>query len=192
MESYLWLGTALFVLPHLFGMVLPGSKATLRARLGEGAYKGLYTLISLAGVVLWVLAYRAAYADPGGVAQLYEPWSGARHVTMLLVLLAFILIGASHGKGFIKTWVRNPMSWGIVLWAVGHLLANGEKVVVVIAASLLALAVLDIILCTVRGKRPEYTPRVRSDIIAVVVGLVLYCLFLFGFHPYILGVPVVG
>ena len=44
----------------------------------------------------------------------------------------------------------------------------------------------------IRGKRPDYIPRVRSDVLAVVIGLVLYLVFLFGFHPYVLGVPVLG
>lgn len=187
----LWLGVALFALPHLYGMLSLSGKAALMARLGEGPFKGLYTLASLLGVLLMGLAYHAAYAT-GTAEQLYTPWAGARHVTMLLVLLAFILVAASHGKGHIKAWIRNPMSWGVGLWALGHLLANGETVVVVIAATFLILSLLDIVLCTVRGKVPGHVPVLRSDVIAVVVGLVLYAVFLFGFHPYILGVPVAG
>ena len=53
------------------------------------------------------------------------------------------------------------------------------------------LALLDIVLSTVRGKVPDYRPEIRSDIIAIVVGVILYLVFLLGFHPYILGKPIV-
>ncbi len=188
----LWLGVLLFAAPHVLSMLLPSLREGIRERLGEGQFKGLYSLVSLAGIVLLVFGYSAAMAGPDATALYYEPWAGARHVTMLLVLLAFILIAASHGKGYIKSFVRQPMSIGFALWSGGHLLANGEKPVVVIFALFFAIAVLDIILSTVRGKGPIHQPQLRSDISAAIAGMVLYVIFLFGFHPYILGVPVAG
>ena len=44
---------------------------------------------------------------------------------------------------------------------------------------------------TARGKRPIHQPRPRLDVIAVVTGVILYAVFLFGFHPYILHVPII-
>ena len=44
---------------------------------------------------------------------------------------------------------------------------------------------------TARGKPPIHEPRPRSDVIAVVTGVILYAVFLFGFHPYILHVPII-
>lgn len=184
----IWLGVVLFGGPHLFSMVLPGQRDSLQAAAGEKLFKGLYALVSLVGVFLLVMGYSAAMAV--GPDILYAPSPAARHGTMLLVLLGFILVGASHGKGYIKRFARQPMSLGVGLWSLGHLLANGEKPVVVIFAMFLALSILDIILCTMRGKVSVHTPNLRSDVIAVIVGMVLYVLFLFVFHPYILGVPV--
>ena len=116
---------------------------------------------------------------------------GMKHLTMLLVLLAFILIGASHGKGYLKKWLHNPMSIGIVLWSGGHLLVNGQRSDVWLFGTFLVVGLADIVMSEIRGKRPDYIPRIRSDVVAVVVGLVLYVVFLFGFHPYVLNVPVV-
>ena len=56
----------------------------------------------------------------------------------------------------------------------------------------LVVAMADIAMSEARGKRPQHTPRVRSDILAVIIGMVLYVIFLFGFHPYVLNVPVAG
>jgi uncharacterized membrane protein len=111
---------------------------------------------------------------------------------MLLMLLAFILIGASHGKGYLKTWLRNPMSIGIVLWSGSHLLVNGQRADVWLFAPFLVVGLADIVMSEMRGKRPQHTPRVRSDVVAVIAGMVLYVIFLFGFHPYVLNVPVAG
>ncbi|NMD08910.1 MAG: NnrU family protein [Phyllobacteriaceae bacterium] len=186
----IWLGVLLFAGPHLFSMLLPGMRDSLRASVGENPYKAIYAIANFVGVAFLVLGYSAAMSV--GAEMLYQPSPGARHATMLLVLLAFVLVGASHGKGYIRSIVRHPMSLGVGLWAVGHLLSNGEKPVVVIFGMFLVLAALDIILCTLRGKKPTHTPSPRSDVIAVVVGLVLYAVFLFVYHPYILGVAVTG
>jgi hypothetical protein len=68
---------------------------------------------------------------------------------------------------------------------------NGQRSDVWLFGTFFVVALADIVMSEIRGKRPDYIPRVRSDIIAVVVGLVLYAVFLFGFHPYVLNVPVV-
>jgi uncharacterized membrane protein len=185
-------GLALFSLPHLYSILLPASRDGLRARMGAGAYKGMYSLISAVGILLVAWAYSGLGAYPEATDLVYTPVPWAKHATMTLVLLAFILIGAAHGKGYIKAWVKHPMSAGIALWAAGHLLANGERFAVWLFGAFLILALLDIVISTARGKVPAHEPRIRSDIIAVGVGLVLYAVFLFGFHPYVLNLPIVG
>lgn len=185
----LWLGVLMFAGPHLFSTLLPVVRDGLKSRLGPGPWRGAYSLVALAGVVLLALAYLDGRAAGGSL--LYEPMAGARHITMLLTLLGFILIAASHGKGHIKSIVKHPMSLGVALWSAGHLLANGETVVVVIFGSLLVIALFDIVLSLARGKVPAHQPSLRSDITAVVGGALVYGVLLFGFHPYILQVPVV-
>lgn len=185
----LWLGAILFAGPHLFSTLLPAVRDGLKARLGPGPWRGVYSVAVLLGVVFLTLAYRDGGA--AGVENLYLPSPGAKHITMLLALLGFILIAASHGKGYIKAFVKQPMSFGVALWSAGHLLANGEKTVVVIFGSLLLVALVDIVFSMARGKMPAHEPRLRSDIIAVVAGTLLYAVLLFGFHPYVLQVPVI-
>jgi uncharacterized membrane protein len=110
---------------------------------------------------------------------------------MLLVLLGFISLSGFHGKGYLKQWLRNPFSIGIVLWSVGHLLANGMLHDVLLFGTFLVVAVLDIVLSMARGKRPGHDPQIRSDMAAVVAGVVLYAVFLFGVHPYIFNAPII-
>jgi uncharacterized membrane protein len=190
--TLLYLGALLFGGTHLFSILFPGLRDGLKARLGEKPWKGLYSLLSLAGVVLLVIGYSGSRAGPATADILYEGWYGLRHLTMLLMLFAFIFIGASHGKGYLKKWLRNPMSIGIVLWAGSHLLVNGQRADVWLFAPFLVVGLADIVMSEIRGKRPAHAPRLRSDVIAVVVGVVLYLVFAFGFHPYVLNVPVAG
>lgn len=189
--GYLIVGIAVFAGVHLFSMLLPGQRTALKARMGEGPYKGIYALISLAGVALMIWGFWTASSGPAASSVVYEPASWARHVTMLLVLLGFISLSGFHGTGYLKRWLRNPFSIGITLWSVGHLLSNGMLHDVLLFGTFLVLAVLDIILSTVRGKRPGHDPQIRSDLTAVASGVVLYVIFLFGFHPYVLNVPII-
>ncbi len=185
------LGVLLFAGPHVFSMLFPGVRDQFRQQLGANSYKGLYSLVSLAGIVFLALGYLRGRSGPASLDLVYEPLDWARHITLTLAWLGFVLIGASHGKGYIKRWIRHPMSWGIALWSTGHLLVNGERAVVYIFGMFLALAVADILFSTARGKFPTHEPRLRSDIIAIVAGTVLFLIFAFGFHPYVLNIPVI-
>ncbi|PZF78309.1 NnrU family protein [Aestuariivirga litoralis] len=184
--TLLYIGSLLFGGSHLFSILFPGLRDSFRAQLGEKAWKALYGLVSLVGLVLMIMGFARAEPD-----VIYAGLPGMKHLTMLLVLFAFILIGASHGKGYLKKWLHNPMSLGIVLWSTGHLLVNGQRADIWLFGTFLVVGLADIIMSEIRGKRPDYIPRVRSDILAVVIGIVLYAVFLFGFHPYVLGIPVV-
>lgn len=188
----LFAGIALFGGAHLFVMLLPGRRDALKARLGENGWKGLFTLVSLIGLALMIWGLMRSRAGPLAADWLYIPADWARHAAMLLVLLAFVAIAASHGKGHLKLMLRNPMSIGIALWAFGHLLANGKRADVYFFATFLGLALLDIGLSEWRGRKPGFAPQLRPDIVAAVAGVLLYVIFLYGFHPYVLNLPVAG
>lgn len=190
--TLLWIGIVLFGGTHLYSIFLPGHRDGLRAAIGQTPYKAAYSIVSLIGLGFVIAGFLQSRSGPLAADWLYVPTDGARHITMLLVLVAFILIGASHGKGYIKKWIRNPMSWGFAAWSTGHLLANGKRTDVYMFGMFLVIALADIVMSELRGKRPAHEPRVRSDVVAVVIGIILYAIFLFGFHPYVLNLPVTG
>lgn len=187
--TYLYLGIILLAGTHLFSILLPGQRDALKARMGENAWKIVYSLVSLAGLGLMIWGFMQSRSGPLAADHLYYLGNWTKHVAMLAVLLAFIFIGASHGKGYLKLWLRHPMSAGVALWAGAHLLANGKRTDVYMFGTFLVIALLNIALSR---KRPSHEPRLRSDVIAVIVGVVLYLVFLLGFHPYVLNLPVVG
>lgn len=189
--TLLIIGIVIFVGSHLAVMLLPRLREGLLGSMGEGPYKGVFSLVSLVGLALMIYGFYTTRGMLEGTDYLYTPAPWARHLAMTLVLLAFILIGASHGKGYLKSWLKHPMSIGFGLWAVAHLMANGDRPGVYMFAAILALAVIDIVLSTARGKVPAHAPRVRSDVIAVVAGVALYLLFLLVIHPYVFNLPII-
>ena len=182
------LGIGLFAVPHFFSSLLPGPRDRLMARYGEGAYKGIYSAVTGIGFFLMVLAY---FMGRGSGDMLYAPGGNMKHATMALATIGIILISAGQGKSHLRLWLQNPFSIGIALWAIGHLLSVGQFAADWFWITLLAVAIVDIAVSMARGKRPEFQPEWRSDIIAVVVGLVLTAALVMLFHPYVLGVKVV-
>ncbi len=187
----LFFGVLLFAGTHLFSLLLPGARGEVVKQLGEGRYKGLYSLVSLAGLVLLASAYWSNRSGPTPPGLLYEPWDAGRHFILLLVYLGFVLIFSNQSKGYITRLVRQPFSVGVGLWSTSHLLANGEPTVVVIFGMLLVLSIIDVIVSTVRRKPGPYQPNWLHDLRGLAVGTLLYLVFAFLFHPYVLHIPVV-
>ena len=182
-------GTLLFAGPHFLSSLAPAQRDRLLARFGEGLFKSAYAAITAIGLLLLVYAY---WITRGSGDMLYVPAGTMRHATMGLATVGIILLAAGGSKSHIRLWLQNPFSIGIALWAVGHLLSVGKFAADWFWLTLLAVALVDIAVSMARGKRPEFQPTWRSDIIVVVIGLVATGLLVSLFHPYVLGVRVVG
>jgi len=193
----LWLvsGLVLFLGMHSISIVSPGGRNALVRRLGEGPWKGLYTLVSLAGFVLIVAGYSAARLDP---VVLYTPPTAMRHVNALLMLPVFVLLLAAYLPGRIQRAAKHPMLLATKLWALAHLLANGTAADVLLFGGFLAWAVADRISVKRRAAAglmrslPLGPPKTANDIIAVVGGLGLYVLFVVWAHGFLFGVRPFG
>lgn len=186
------LGLLVFLGVHTL-TTLRDTRAALIGRFGESGYKGLYSLVSFAGLALIVWGY-ARYRATGWIDVWYPPVA-FRHITLLLMLPAVILVVASYIRGRIYTTLKHPMLAGIKLWAAAHLLANGDLGSIVLFGSFLAWAVYDRISLKHRadaGAPPFPVGGPGNDVIAVVVGIVAYLALAFAFHPLVIGVPVVG
>ena len=186
------LGLALFLGVHLLT-----TQRDLRARfvvsLGEGGYKGVYSLVSFAGLALIVWGF-ATYRS-AGMIEIWSPPRAFKHITEALMLPAVILVVASYIRGGIYTALKHPMLAGIKLWAAAHLIANGDLGSIILFGSFLAWAVFDRISLKHRadpGAPPIPVGGRSNDLIAVAVGVVAYLALGFVFHPVVIGVPVFG
>ena len=165
-------------------------RAQIVAATGEGGYKIGYSLASFAGLALIVWGF-AKYRATGWIDVWYPP-TAFKHITVALMLPAVIMVVASYIRGRIYTTLKHPMLTGIKLWAAAHLLANGDLGSIILFGSFLAWAVYDRITLKYRSDpgAPDFGLGGRDcDILAVVVGTLLYLAVGFWFHPYIVGVP---
>jgi uncharacterized membrane protein len=187
--TLLILGLVVFLGIHSVSIVAPTWRDAMAAR-NEVAWKLIYSLIAAAGLVLIVVGYGQARVSP---VVLYAPPTGLRHAAMALLLPVFVLLLAAYLPGRVKTLTRHPMLVATKLWAVAHLLANGNGADVLLFGSFLAWAVL----CRISLKRraPRAVPALPSgplnDVIAVLGGLALYALMLLWGHRLLIGMPLV-
>jgi uncharacterized membrane protein len=186
------LGLVLFLGVHIV-TTQRGLRARLIASWGEGGYKAGYALVALLGLALIVWGF-ADYRATGWIDVWYPPkW--IKHVTVALMLPAVILVVAAYIRGRIYTAVKHPMLAGVKLWALAHLLANGDLGSIILFGSFLGWAVFDRISLKHRtdaGAPPIPVGGLGNDLIAVAVGIVAYLALGFVFHPVVIGVPVFG
>jgi uncharacterized membrane protein len=171
------LACAAFVGIHVFvsGTSL---RDVLTARMGEKAYMGAFSIASFAALAWIVLAYMDA-----PYLELWAPSPGLRHATLLLVFIGFmfIVIGQStpnptatgqagalkqeHAARGIVRITRHPFLWGIVLWAAGHMLINGDVAALVLFVSMLALGLIGPFLIDAKRARrdPEGWARFAAE-----------------------------
>ncbi len=184
-------GLLVFIGVHLI-TTQPDLRHGLAARIGEGPYKGLYSLVALAGFALIVFGFHKAQIMPGKNPMLWTPPSWGRHVTMLLMLPVFPLLVATYLPGRISAAVRHPMITAVKFWALAHLFVRGDAASLLLFGSILAWAVYDRISLKHREAAGLVQLRAgpaRNDIIALVSGLALYAIFLEWGHYALIGVP---
>ncbi|HEX7636526.1 MAG TPA: NnrU family protein [Noviherbaspirillum sp.] len=180
------LGLVLFLGIHLVP-TLPAFRNKLFAKLGEKRYKGMFSVISAAGLVLIVIGYARAPSEP----RLFNPYPAAIMIAPLAMVISFILLAAANMKTHIRRMVVHPMLIGVGIWAIVHLLANGHAKATVLFGAFLAYAVLDLLSAVARHATKSFTPVARQDVIAVVAGTVL-ALLVMVFHRKLFGVMAVG
>ncbi|MDP2018023.1 NnrU family protein [Hydrogenophaga sp.] len=189
------LGLVLFLGVHSVSIVSPDGRNRLVKQLGEGPWKGLYSLVSLAGFVLIVVGYGAAREAP---VLLYTLPNGFRHLAAVLMLPVFVLLLAAYLPGRIKSAAKHPMLLAVKLWALAHLLANGTLADVLLFGGFLAWAVVDRISVKKRTAAgllragPVLPDSRANDAIALVGGLGIYVLFVVWAHAWLIGVRPFG
>ena len=190
---YLVLGLVLFLGVHSTRIFADDWRTRQIARLGEGAWKGLYSVASLAGFALLVWGYGQTRIDP---VVVWDPPTWTRHLAALLMIPAFVLVVAAYVPGNrIKAAVGHPMVAGVKVWAIAHLLSNGRLGDIVLFGVFLAWAVLDFRTSRRRdraeGRRYPVAGASRT-IIAIAVGLVAYGVFAAVLHARLIGVSPFG
>jgi len=187
--TILILGLVLFLGVHSVRIVADDWRTATRARIGEKAWKGIYSLVSLAGLGLIIYGFGLARQEP---VVVWSPPMALRHIAILLVAIAIILLTASHvPRNSIKARLHHPMVLGVKTWAFAHLLANGKLHDIVLFGAFLVWAALDFRSARKRDAAagtvyPAGTGAATA--VTVVAGLVVFAVFGLFLHGPLIGV----
>jgi uncharacterized membrane protein len=186
-------GLLIFIGVHSIGIFAPRQRGRWRARLGERHWKGLYSLVSLLGLVLICVGF-SQVRHASILLVLYTPPYWMRYVAVVLMLPVFPLLFAAVLPGRIRTTMKHPLLAGVKFWALAHLLANGMLADVLLFGSLLAWAVLDRMSFRRRPPQNIRTAPARpwNDAVAVILGLAVYAFIVLWAHQRLFGVAPLG
>lgn len=190
--TLLIIGLIIFLGSHSCRIFAESWRNHMIDRLGEVKWKGLYTIVSLIGLVIVVIGYGQARQNP---VVLWQPATYLLHIAVLLNLVAFIfLAGSSPSNNAIRLKLKHPMILGVKVWALAHLLANGTLADLILFGSFLLWAVLDF---RSARKRPVHMAEkaavsTKATIVVVVSGIAVWAVFVFGLHQYLFGVSPLG
>ena len=171
------LGLILFLGLHSTRIVAEGGRDAAIARLGEGPWKGVYSLLSIIGFVLIVWGFAQARPE---AAHLWTPPVGFRHLALTLMLVSLILLGGYVFKrSHIAVVSHHPMVWAVLLWSLAHLLANGSAADLLLFGAFFVWAAADLWSAYGRDRsqgKVYPAPEWGATAGAVIVGLVAYAI----------------
>ena len=190
----LLLGLVLFLGVHSVRVFAEGWRTAAVARWGAGSFKGAYSLLSVAGLLLIIWGYGAARTSP---VVLWSPPVATQHIAALLTWVAFVFLAAAYvPRNALRAKLRHPMVLGVKVWAFAHLLANGTLADVLLFGSFLVWAVLSFRAARQRDRLAGATGRPASSAAGtaatVVAGTAAWAFFALWAHGAWIGVRPFG
>lgn len=184
--TMLVLGVLLFAGVHFIPSLAPGIKAGAMEKMGEGGYKGIFSLLLLGAFALMILGWRSA--DP---VYLYAPPLALHKFAICLMVVAFWVMTASNSKSRIRLFIRHPQLTGVALWGVAHLMVNGDNRAVVLFGGLTIWAIIEILAISRREGVwiKDEAPGWDSELITLLITTVTVSVVIY-FHTWLSGVPV--
>lgn len=166
--------------------MIPTMRSSLTAGVGESVFKGVFSLLSLAAFVGIVVGMKNA---PYVLLWTPPPWSST--VANVFMPFAFYLLAAAYVPNNLKRVVRHPMLCATVLWALLHLLSNGDVASIILFGSFGLFALLDMVSVTRRSAPADIERKpVFLDGVTIVVSMAAFWLVRY-FHGDLFGVALV-
>jgi uncharacterized membrane protein len=204
--AWLILGLVLFLGPHSVRIFADDWRTRTIEKVGDKAYKGIYTVLTLIGFYALIVGYADARMQP---VVIWQPPIATRHVSVLLMLFASILLVAAHLPGnHLKLRLGHPMVLSVKVWALAHLLANGNLADLLLFGTFLLWSVLvykssrardraqarALLQDQASGGSAVAAPvaKMSATIMAVVAGTLLWGGITFYLHTLVVGVSPLG
>ena len=199
--TQLILGLILFLGAHSVRIWADGWRNQTIEAYGEKAFKGVYALVSILGFYLLVVGYGEARLQ---TVALWNPPIFTKHISMLLMLLSSILLMATYiPRNHFKMRLGHPMVLSVKVWALSHLLANGNLADLVLFGTFLLWSVLIFKTSRARDRaaaaaqtmdeqlqKPK--PKMTATLAAVVLGALLWASITFHLHALVVGISPMG
>lgn len=186
MDLLLYLGIIIFFMTHTLPAAYPKAREEMIQSLGKKIYLAIFALESAAGIFLMIYGWRLSVPE-----HVYTPPEWGNQAAIILMFAAFILFLTSNMKSNLQRLLRHPQLSGVALWAVAHLLANGDDRSLLLFGSLGLWSVIEMHLLNRRDgdwQKPQKRP-LSADLKPVLAGVVV-CSVVWGLHVYISGVEV--
>jgi uncharacterized membrane protein len=187
------IGLVLFLGAHSIRMVADAWRTQAIASWGEKPFKGVYTLIALVGFYAMVTGYAEARLQ---TVALWTPPIATRHISVLLMLFASVLMAAAYvPRNHLKLRMGHPMVLSVKVWALAHLLANGNLADVVLFGSFLLWSVFNFKAARARDRAAapvQTNAKTSATLLTLLIGVAMWALFAFYLHAQLVGVSPLG
>jgi uncharacterized membrane protein len=178
------IGVVLWSAIHFLPTLGAGFRDRVIGKMGNGKYRGIFSLIVIASLAMMVLGWRST---PELLVYQLPIWT--RPVGLLLMIFAFVLFGAAHHSTAIKRFVRHPQLVSLVVWSASHLLTNGTTRAWVLFGGLGLWALVEMPLINRREGAYEkpIAPGWKTEIKGLAISAAIF-IAAFSLHPYFAGV----
>ena len=183
---YLAIGLLLWAFTHLIPSLLPSFKQSVVEKIGLGPYKGLFSLLIVFSIVLMVQGWKTTTPD-----DLYHISNTSLRILILVfIILGLLLFTSARYPNRVKQWIRHPQLTGLIIWAIAHLLLNGDNRSVLLFSGLIIWAIAEIIF--INRREGQWIKPDQASVKIEMIGLSVSCIaigILIYAHEYITGIP---
>ena len=199
--AWLILGVVLFSGSHSVRIFADDWRSRTIEAWGEKAFKGIYAVVSLVGFYALIVGYSEARMQP---FVIWQPPTATRHISVLLMLFASILLVATYiPRNHFKLRMGHPMILSVKVWALSHLLANGNLADLVLFGTFLAWSVLIFRVSRARDRANAAAQsmeelaqapqaKLTATLAAFVLGALLWASITFHLHALVVGISPMG
>ena len=183
------LGLILFLGIHSTPILARDWRRGFVAERGEKAWKLLFSLVALLGLILLIYGYGLTRSNP---VFIWQPPVWTRHTAILLNLVAFLLLPAAYvPRNHLRYKLGHPMYAGVKIWAFAHLIANGRLGDMVLFGAFLVWAIVGFASARRRDRQAGVVysePSWGGTLLSLVIGLLLWAAFVLYLHQLLIGV----
>jgi uncharacterized membrane protein len=201
--TWLILGLVLFLGAHSTRIFADGWRTKTTEAWGEKPFKAMCALVSLVGFYGLIVGYADVRLQP---VVLWQPPIATRHISVLLMLFASILLVAAYiPANHFKVRLGHPMVLSVKVWALAHLLANGNLADLMLFGAFLVWSVMNFKSARARDRAKAESqalvsdesassmlPKTSATLLAVGMGTALWALITFVLHAQVVGVSPLG